>query len=252
MYDLATRKQALRLITQGFSMNAVSKLLDISRAAIRDWRDRPQLAPTRSDDCPRCAAPPVRPDASAYAHLLGLYLGDGCVSALRKGVYSLRITCDDRYPALQAEVAASIRAVRPGGKVFFVPSVGCTNVTGLWKHWPCVFPQHGPGPKHLRRIELEEWQRDIVRHFPGRFLRGLFHSDGCRVTNWTVRTIASGPKRYEYPRYFFTNTSTDIIGLCTWALDLLGIEWKMSNTRNVSVARRGAVAALDLHVGPKH
>jgi hypothetical protein len=66
-----------------------------------------------------------------------------------------------------------------------------------------------------------------------------------------VRTIASGPKRYEYPRYFFTNASADIIGLCTWALDLLGIEWKMSNARNISVARRHAVAALDEHVGPK-
>lgn len=251
MYDLATRKQALRLMAQGLSLNAVSKQLGISRAAIRDWRDVPELARTRADDCPRCARPPVRPNPYAYAHLLGLYLGDGCLSRLRNGVYSLRITCDDHYPALQKEVAASIHAVRHGSKVHFVPQIGCTDVTGLWKHWPCLFPQHGPGPKHLRPLELEGWQRDVVRHFPGRFLRGLFHSDGCRVTNWTVRPIASGPKRYEYPRYFFTNASTDIIDLCTWALELLGIEWKMSNPRNVSVARREAVAALDRHVGPK-
>lgn len=251
MYDLATRKRALTLIAQGSSMNAVSKRLGVSRAAIRAWRAQPELVPNRADDCPRCASPPIRPDASAYAHLLGLYLGDGCLSEQRKGVYSLRITCDDRYPGLQVEVAASMRAVRPGGTIHFVPSAGCTDVTGLWKHWPCLFPQHGPGPKHLRRIELEGWQRDIVRQFPGRFLRGLFHSDGCRIINWTVRAISSGPKRYEYPRYFFTNASSDITGLCTRALDLLGIEWKRSSARNISVARREAVAALDVHVGPK-
>ncbi|MFP5334203.1 MAG: hypothetical protein ACLGIV_02725 [Actinomycetes bacterium] len=32
---------------------------------------------------------------------------------------------------------------------------------------------------------LEHWQREIVEQHPGPFLRGLFHSDGCRVTDWT-------------------------------------------------------------------
>jgi hypothetical protein len=30
------------------------------------------------------------------------------------------------------------------------------------KHWPCLFPQRGPGPKHTRKIELEEWQAIII------------------------------------------------------------------------------------------
>lgn len=54
-----------------------------------------------------------------------------------------------------------------------------------WHHWPCLFPQHGPGRKHERPIVLEHWQREIVEQHPGPFLRGLFHSDGCRVTDWT-------------------------------------------------------------------
>ena len=33
------------------------------------------------------------------------------------------------------------------------------------------------------------------------FIRGLIHSDGCRVTN----KVWGG--KYEYPRYFFTNHS---------------------------------------------
>ena len=98
---------------------------------------------------------------------------------------------------------------------------------------------------------LEPWQEEIVREHPGLFLRGLFHSDGCRVLNWTEKVVAGERKRYEYPRYFFTNASEDILGLCTWALDLLGIEHRRPSPRNVSVARRASVAILDQHVGPK-
>jgi len=110
-----------------------------------------------------------------------------------------------------------------------------------------VAPQHGPGRKHTRPIELEQWQRQIVERHPGAFLRGLFHSDGCRVTN---RIVVRG-RTYEYPRYMFTNKSTDIMGLCQWALDILGIPWRMARSDNLSVARREAVAALDVWVGPK-
>ena len=34
--------------------------------------------------------------------------------------------------------------------------------TVAWQHWPCLFPQHGPGRKHERPIVLEHWQRVIV------------------------------------------------------------------------------------------
>jgi hypothetical protein len=43
----------------------------------------------------------------------------------------------------------------------------------------------------------------------------------------------------------------DIIGLCTWALDLLDVSWRMTRPNCVSVARREAVACFDRHVGPK-
>jgi hypothetical protein len=32
--------------------------------------------------------------------------------------------------------------------------------------WPCLIPQHGPGRKHERKIELVDWQRDIVDEHP--------------------------------------------------------------------------------------
>jgi hypothetical protein len=114
-----------------------------------------------------------------------------------------------------------------------------------------LFPQHGPGRKHERPIVLEPWQQAIVDAHPGPLLRGLFHSDGCRVTNWTVRPLRDGPKRYEYPRYLFSNESTDILAICTDALDAIGARWTAPRRNVVSVARRESVARLDQIVGPK-
>ena len=98
---------------------------------------------------------------------------------------------------------------------------------------------------------LEPWQQAIVDAHPGPLLRGLFHSDGCRVTNWTVRPLKNGPKRYEYPRYFFSNESTDILALCTATLDAIGVHWTAPRRNVVSVARHDDVACLDVIVGPK-
>lgn len=125
-------------------------------------------------------------------------------------------------------------------------------VTSYYRHWPHLFPQHGPGVKHNRRIALEPWQQDIVDAHPWEFIRGLVHSDGCRVTNWTTRLVGGETKRYEYPRYFFTNLSTDIRRLYTDTLDKVGVNWKRANAYNVSVARKSSVALMDTHVGPKH
>jgi hypothetical protein len=238
-------------MASGESLNSISKRLGVSRAALRDWRDHSEPSGARPTDCPLCDPDQASLPAAAYAHLLGLYLGDGCVSALKKGVYSLRIACDDKYPRLIDEAAAAISAVYPSRRTYRVPSSGCTHVQSYWKHWPCLFPQHGHGRKHERRIRLAEWQQRIVDAYPGLFLRGLFNSDGCRITNWTTRMVDGAAKRYEYPRYMFSNESADIIRLCTESLDLLGIAWRLPRRNMLSVARKEAVAALDLHVGPK-
>ncbi|TCR22201.1 hypothetical protein EV578_105416 [Streptomyces sp. BK205] len=140
----------------------------------------------------------------------------------------------------------------PGNTVFRVQRQGCQYVTCYSKHWPCIFPQHGPGKKHERTIALEPWQQAIVDEHPWEFIRGLIHSDGCRITNWTTRVVAGERRRYEYPRYFFTNLSGDIIRLFTDTLDHVGVEWKQANSRNISIARKASVALLDTHVGPKH
>ncbi|MFE3205056.1 transcriptional regulator [Embleya sp. NPDC059237] len=251
MYDTTTRLAALRLLDGGRSLNSVSKETGISRAAMRSWRVR--VEPARPTGCVRCTGVPTAPEPGRdYAYLLGLYLGDGCLSGYAKGVYGLRIACGDVWPGLMDECEAAMRAIRPGSNVFRTPRQGCHMVTSLWKHWPCLFPQHGPGRKHERAIVLESWQRDIVRGEPWALVRGLIHSDGCRITNWTTRVVAGERKRYEYPRYLFTNESADIMRIMTTTLDELGVEWKFARRNNLSVARRTSVALMDEHVGPKY
>lgn len=260
MYDLGARKHALALVAQGRSLNSVSRLTGVSRSAIRSWQTRLEpLDASRAGPCPRCAdtPTPIEP-AGAYAYLLGLYLGDGCISAAPRGrgVHALRIACADAWPGLIDACAEAVRQVRPANKVMRVRAAGCQYVTAYSKHWPCLFPQHGPGKKHERRIVLEPWQREIVAAHPWELVRGLVHSDGCRATNWTTRLVGGVPKRYEYPRYWFTNVSDDIRRLYTDTLDALGVEWRHCDRAgrryNVSVARRASVALMDAHVGPKY
>lgn len=116
-----------------------------------------------------------------------------------------------------------------------------------------LLPQHGAGPKHERPIALQTWQQCLVEAFPGAFLRGLFHSDGARVRNWARPRGPEGTpgRRYDYLRWQFVNASADIRELCCWALDLVGIAWRQSAPRTISVSRREAVAALDALIGLK-
>jgi hypothetical protein len=103
------------------------------------------------------------------------------------------ITCG-AYPVLIAECRASVASTGLARRVRAQSDHArrCVRVVADSKRWPEAFPQHGPGRKHERRIELAGWQREIVDRFPREFLRGL-HSDGCRTVNrFTTRLPSAG------------------------------------------------------------
>jgi len=178
-----------------------------------------------------------------------MYLGDGDISEHPR-TRRLRISLDMRWPGIIASCAEAMQAVFPENRVAYLhpdPQSRCAVVSVYSNQVSCLFPQHGAGPKHLRRIELADWQEKLVREQPEQFIRGLIHSDGCRFVN---RVHANG-KTYEYPRYNFTNASTDIRNLFSATCDQLGIESRRMNQRNISIARRESVARLDEFVGPK-
>lgn len=178
-----------------------------------------------------------------YAYLLGMYLGDGCISRTARS-YSLRITCDKRYPAIIQRCREAIDALFPGQRAgVYWRRTGCADVYLHSKHWPCLFPQHGPGRKHHRKIALEPWQQEIVDRETEEFVLGLIHSDGCRVV--------ANDRGVMSVRYHFSNRSEDIIGLFTSALDRLAITWRRSDKHTVSIYRKAATARLDEFIGPK-
>ena len=74
--------------------------------------------------------------------------------------------------------------------VFQRPNDNTDEVHAYSRAWPCLFPQHGPGKKHLREIRLVAWQRlstDIKRIF----------CDACDLLGvqwpsdeWSAKTIS--------------------------------------------------------------
>jgi hypothetical protein len=155
------------------------------------------------------------------------------------------------WPGIMLECAGVMQAVFSENRVrLYQPDQRsrCAVAVVHSNQLACLFPQHGPGAKHLRPIELVGWQMEVVCEQPEQFLRGLIHSDGCRFTN---RVRVSG-KTYAYPRYNFTNASGDIRGLFTSTCERLGIAWRQMNARNISIARHESVTRLDSFIGPKY
>src|SRR6478672_1448501 len=234
---------AKRLIAAGINDCAIARQLGIPRPTVRDWRCRLQRRPRLDGNTP-CGVVHnfAALLAAPYCYLLGLYLGDGCISRDRR-VWRLRIVLDKKYPAIIDRCREALNILMPGQRAGTVKQKGCVEVCLYSKHWPCLLPQHGPGTKHTRRIALEPWQQALVDQATEELVLGLIHSDGCRViaNDRGVRSI----------RYHFSNRSEDIIGIFTAALDALGIPWTRSTKYIVSIYRKAATARLDTFVGPK-
>jgi Homeodomain-like domain-containing protein len=238
VHSRATVAEALRLRSAGFNNCEISRRIGIPRSTIRDWSVGKQR-------CSGAHPSPVIHNSGAYLYLLGLYLGDGCISAHSRGVYRLRITLDARYPAIVEECEAALRGVLPLNRVGrHLRQCNCYEVSAYSKSWPHLFPQHGRGKKHERRIVLAVWRQELVDHSPGLLLRGLIHSDGCRFVN-------TGRGNWRCPRYSFSNLSADIKQIFCDTCDRLDIHWTAAPPKTIYVSRKADVARLDEFIGPK-
>jgi hypothetical protein len=250
MRTMAEVESALMLAASGLNDSEIARQSGIPRSTIRDWRRgewRHRTTPRRMSDppaCERCAGRRPRPPGAAYAYLLGVYLGDGCISRHPRS-HRLRLTLDAAYPGIIGQCVTALQVIGPGKKAWTGQHGGpnCTEVSMYWQHWPCLFPQHGPGRKHLRPIRLEPWQGAIIIDHPHLFVRGLIHSDGCR--------IVANDRGRPSPRYHFSNRSEDIKRLYCLAFTLLGAQWTRPCDQQIAVYRKASVAILDRFVGPK-
>lgn len=252
-------ERVLELATRGLNPCQISRETRIPRATVRDWcrgkipTGRRPLAGNRVGSCPECGHPNHEFDElpqAQYSYLLGLYLGDGYISRSHRGVFRLRIVLDRRYPGIIRECARAMATVMPSSKVgiFAQKHMNADEVSSYSRAWPCLFPQHGPGRKHLREIRLMDWQQRLVDRHPEPMLRGLIHSDGC----YSVNTIKHPKKTYVYPRYLFSNRSDDIRRIFCETCDRLGIAWRAMNQFEISVAQRESIALMDEFIGPKN
>lgn len=243
----AIHTAALELIAAGVNDCEIARRLGIPRTTVRDWR-RPRYVPTAPhlrETCARCWRPtrPVRFTPADYAELLGLYLGDGHITALAR-TERLRIFLDARHVTVVNEAEALLGRCFPHNRVGRLVSHGGAMVV-LWVyhgHLSCLFPQHGPAKKHERQIILEPWQEAVVEAEPWPFLRGCIRSDGCAFVNRTGR--------YEYLSYEFSNLSADIRSLFVRTCAGVGVQTRVYGKR-IRICQRPSVALMLEHVGLK-
>ena len=272
MHSRAVVAEVMRLRdNEGLGARSIARQTGLSTGTVRDWLAGrlPAHSRIRPDGCPpphlcaRCGleAHDFTGLPRSYVYLLGIYLGDGCISVGPRAVHRLRIFLDLRYPALIDECEAAVHEAVPRNRVNrlertsnYVERSEPSNVelSAYSKAWPCLFPQHGPGKKHERRIFLSEWQRQLAGRWPAALLRGLIHSDGCRFTN--TRGAADS---WSAPRYAFGNVSTDITSIFCTACDRLGLRWTAAFPKDegkavtIYVSRKADVARMDEFIGPK-
>jgi hypothetical protein len=238
------------LVACGLTDGDISRRTGVPRSTIGHWRRR-ERRPDAMDACRGCGheahafeALPKRD----YAYLLGAYLGDGHITRHARSVYRLTVYCSLIHINVAWQIALAAEAVI-GRRVAMRPDPvdNVLYVQSYSKQWPCLFPQHGPGRKHERRIALEPWQQRIVDAHPDQLVRGLIHSDGSRH----LSRIKHPKRTYDYVRYEFSNRSEDIKRIFCDACDALGVQWRVMNRDSISVARRDSVARLDEFIGPK-
>lgn len=242
MRSLEERKNIFKLAEQGLNKSEISRELNIPRATVRDilasGRKEGKLDFDENDvlDFLKDKEPP-------YAYILGIYLGDGCISNAKR-VKKMRIFLDDKYPLIQQEVRENLQNIFENNKVSDCQKEGCKEIFCYSKKMEFLFPQYGKGKKHQRKISLKRWQHDICCDFPKEFIKGLIHSDGSRYHG--------DYKGERYDRYQFTNVSEDIRKIFRKYCKKIGVRTaNAKGAKNVFINRPKDVGYLDTFIGFK-
>ena len=183
MRPLQERLAIIGLWRAGHSARSLARRSGIPRRTIRDWiRHFAGVAQTAEATDLKSVQWGFESlhqhQHAAYVSLPGLYLGDGCINRTRR-TYRLGFFLNDGQPHVIDEASQAIALLLPR-RVGLGRRDLVRIVTACWGGWPSLFPQHGPGRKHSRKIALEPWQEKLVAAHPDQFVRGCIHSDGCR------------------------------------------------------------------------
>lgn len=249
-----TISQIFSLKGEEKNISQISKILDLDRSTVRHYLSLDQESAVAQAPDEDNLIKLIQQSPADYAYILGLYLGDGTISKNKgKEVYKLRIFLDAKYPKLNENCKSAMQRLFSVNKVnsTIKPYKGKPSLEEIYvysKKMPEAFPQHGPGMKHTRKIELLEWQEEILDKYPKHFLRGLLQSDGSRyVVQNEGRSLVA---------YNFTNVSIDIIRIFERYCLKVGITTRINNKSKskcyvATVYKKAFVQILDEFVGPK-
>ena len=258
MRTIEEYNHVLELHKSGLNNCQIARKLDVPRCTVRDMIKNPRK---RHNDTLNLATldrlknPNSKKDETirkVYSYLLGMYLGDGSIvqTKAKRNLYRLRITLDAKYPDIISSVRNAVQTIMSGNKTseikrFYRGKLSCIDISCWSNDWVLFFPFYRPGKKHTYKIDLEEWQKNIVIDYPRDFWLGLYHSDGSRYTNMG-----------KYISYNFTQKSKNIFGMFMWACDLVGVECtahfrKQGECNVANVYQHRSTELLDIFAGPK-
>lgn len=108
MHGRAAVAEVLELRREGLGARRISRRTGLPVATVRDWlagklpRHSVETSDVGSVDCERCGGEEHYFESLplSYPYLLGMYLGDGCISPGPRSVFRLRIFLDLRYPGV--------------------------------------------------------------------------------------------------------------------------------------------------------
>ena len=132
----------LELVRARWNDCEIARETGIPRGTVRGWRiGRTPNFSRQLGNCALCSGNAEALPLPAYPYLLGLYLGDGYITACPRNVYKLRIVCAARYPDLIRQCELAMAEVLPN-KVGRIRKTneGCWEVYSFSKHWPCLSP----------------------------------------------------------------------------------------------------------------
>jgi DNA-binding transcriptional regulator WhiA len=225
MRTLEDFNKALELKKEGFNNSEISRQLDIPRRTIIDWVSG-KIKLNESSKEKRKNFNPLdylKDKKEAYSYILGLYLGDGYINKTEKS-WRIRFFLDYKYDKLNDFATEELQKVFPNNKINILNHKNTKGNSSYITLYTCsvliekLFPQIGKGKKHERKIELTDWQKEIIDY---KFLlKGLFHSDGSYYKQTNSNSFY----------YNFSNLSKDIIEIFCECCNKINVECKFCHT----------------------
>lgn len=231
-HNKETIEKAKTLYESGYSKYKIEKLLKLKKGTARYWakknfsvNEKIENLEWLGDDKEVKVEEIMNSEElrKAYSYVFAIYLSDGYLAELksRPGVYRMRFFNDVKYPINSEEWRTELHKLFPNHVVSRTkPSDRNIWLISLYgRRIPVLFPHVGKGMKHERKLNIQDWQKDIIEKEPEKFIKGCIESDGS-IYEQTVG-------KYKYVRYNFSNNSEEIASLLILALSKVGIEKKL-------------------------